>query len=87
MFRYREISELTGSGQTEGDWVDFPASPEPDPWGALLRQANLLPADVFGTGRSPRQGARRQAVPVAAAPAHRRADPQPRDGKDRIVRC
>ena len=26
--------------------MDFPASPEPDPWAALLRKANRLPADV-----------------------------------------
>jgi hypothetical protein len=35
--------ELTHSGVTEGDWVDFPPSPHPDPWGTLLKQANRLP--------------------------------------------
>jgi hypothetical protein len=26
--------------------MDFPASPDPDPWGTLLKEANRLPADV-----------------------------------------
>jgi hypothetical protein len=46
MSEYRELSEPTHSGGAEGDWVDFPASPDPDPWAALLRQANHLPPDV-----------------------------------------
>jgi hypothetical protein len=43
---YQELSKPTHSGVAEGDWVDFPASPDPDPWGALLRQAGRLPPDV-----------------------------------------
>jgi hypothetical protein len=43
MSGYRELSEATHSGETASDWVDFPASPDPDPWGALLRQSNHLP--------------------------------------------
>jgi hypothetical protein len=35
-----ELYEPTNSGKAEGDWVDFPASPDPDPWGTLLREAN-----------------------------------------------
>jgi hypothetical protein len=46
MSGYRQLSEPTHSVETEGDWVDFPASPDPDPWAALLRQANRLPPDV-----------------------------------------
>jgi hypothetical protein len=42
MSGYRDPSKLTHSG--DGEWVDFPASPDPDPWGALLRQANSLSA-------------------------------------------
>lgn len=45
MFGYRELSEPTSSGEAEG-WVEFPASPDPDPWAALLREANRLPPDV-----------------------------------------
>jgi hypothetical protein len=40
MSGYRELSEPTRSG--EGEWVDFPASSDPDPWAALLRKANRL---------------------------------------------
>ena len=46
MSGYRVLLEPTCSGETGGDWVDFPASPEPDPWPALLREANRLPSDV-----------------------------------------
>jgi hypothetical protein len=42
--------ELTHSGETEGEWVDFPASPDPDPWGTLLRQANHPAPDVSRAG-------------------------------------
>jgi hypothetical protein len=55
MIRYgEELPEPTRSGESGGDWVDFPASPEPDPWASLLREANRL-----GAGRSARQVARR----------------------------
>ena len=37
---YRLLSEPTHWRETEGDWVDFPASPDPDPWAALCREAN-----------------------------------------------
>jgi hypothetical protein len=37
MSGYRELAH---SGAKEEDWVDFPASPDPDPWGTLLREAN-----------------------------------------------
>ena len=46
MSGYRERSQLTISQETEGEWVDFPASPEPDPWGTLLNGANRVPANV-----------------------------------------
>jgi hypothetical protein len=49
MFHYRELSELTKpahQGETGGDWMDFPPSSGPDPWTALLREANRLPADT-----------------------------------------
>ena len=46
MLRYREPPGPTRSEEREEEWVDFPASPEPDPWGALLREANCLPPDV-----------------------------------------
>ena len=45
MSGYRELSKPTHSGATDGDWVDFPASPDPDPWSALLREANHLPPE------------------------------------------
>jgi hypothetical protein len=47
---FRELSEPTHSEKTEGDWVDFPASPDPDPWGTLLREANHLAPDVSRGG-------------------------------------
>jgi hypothetical protein len=31
--------------------VDFPASPDPDPWGTLLREANRFAPDVSHDGR------------------------------------
>jgi hypothetical protein len=40
MSGYRLLSEPTHWGETEGDWVDFSASPDPDPWAALSREAN-----------------------------------------------
>jgi hypothetical protein len=48
MSGYRQLSEPTHSGETEGDWVDFPASPDPDPWAALSREANRLDKRVGG---------------------------------------
>jgi hypothetical protein len=76
MLRYSELSGPTRPGEREGDWVDFPASPEPDPWAALLREANRLTPDVSGTGRSTRQGATHQIAPFACGHAHRRAEPE-----------
>jgi hypothetical protein len=46
MFRYRELSEPTHSEEAKGEWVNFPASPNPDPWAALLREANRVPPIV-----------------------------------------
>ena len=46
MSGYRLLSEPTRSGETAGDWVDFPASPDADLWAALSREANRLPPDV-----------------------------------------
>jgi hypothetical protein len=43
MSEYREPTEPTPSGDTKGEWVDFPASSAADPWAALLREANGLP--------------------------------------------
>jgi hypothetical protein len=46
MFRYRELSEPTRSEEGKREWVNFPASPNPDPWAALLREANRVPRIV-----------------------------------------
>lgn len=46
MSGYRDLSGPTHQGETAGDWVDFPASPNPDPWTTLLREANRLPPGV-----------------------------------------
>jgi hypothetical protein len=80
MSRYSEISEPTRLG--EGDWVDFPASPEPDPWAALLREASRLTPDVSGAGHSARQGATHQIAPFARSLAHRRAEPETATAKN-----
>jgi hypothetical protein len=45
MSGYRELSKPMHSAEMDGDWVDFPASPDPDPWGTLLREANLREAN------------------------------------------
>jgi hypothetical protein len=51
MFRYRELLEPTHSEEAKGEWVNFPASPTPDPWAALLREANhvtpIVPCDDY----------------------------------------
>ena len=39
-------SEPTHSKVTEGEWVDFPASPDPFPWEALLGGANRPSPDI-----------------------------------------
>jgi hypothetical protein len=75
MSRYRELSEPTHPGETDGDWVDFPASLEPDPWAALLREANRLPPGVSGAERAARQEAMHQIAAFARGRAHRRAEP------------
>jgi hypothetical protein len=46
MFRNRELSEPTRSEEPKREWVNFPASPNPDPWVALLREANRVPPTV-----------------------------------------
>jgi hypothetical protein len=46
MFRYRELSEPTRSEEPKGECVNFPASPNPDPWAAVLREANRVPPIV-----------------------------------------
>jgi hypothetical protein len=51
MFRHRELSEPTHSGEAKGEWVNFPASPNPDPWAALLREANRVPRHTKPRGR------------------------------------
>jgi hypothetical protein len=45
MSGYRELSKPTHWGATDGGWMDFPASPDPDPWSAFLREANHLPPE------------------------------------------
>jgi hypothetical protein len=50
MSGYREPSKPTLSEETEGDWVDFPASPDPDPWASLLKGANHFPPDASRGG-------------------------------------
>jgi hypothetical protein len=83
MIRYgEELSEPTRSGESDEDWLDFPASPEADPWAALMREANHLPPDVFGTGRSARQGATHQIAPFVRGRAHRRVEPETATAKN-----
>ncbi len=38
--------ELTHSGASEGEWVDFPACEDPDPWGTLLGRADRFASPV-----------------------------------------
>jgi hypothetical protein len=51
MSGYRGLSEPTHSGEADGEWVDFPASPDPDPWGTLLRQGGRVPPEGACGGR------------------------------------
>ena len=44
MSEYRELLEPVGSGETGGDGVHFPATPQADPWAAL--KSNSLPVGV-----------------------------------------
>lgn len=62
MFGHRE---LTHSGKLEGDWVDFPASPDPDPW-ARLTGANRLPVVVARGGHGDAKRLRGAAVTAVA---------------------
>jgi hypothetical protein len=47
MSRYGGTSEPTPSG--EGEWVDFPASSDPDPWAVLLAKQNHLASMLIET--------------------------------------
>jgi hypothetical protein len=47
MFRYREPAR---SEESKGEWVNFPATPNPDPWAALLREANRVPRHTKPSG-------------------------------------
>jgi hypothetical protein len=76
---YRELTEVIRSGGTEGDWVDFPASPEPDPWAALLREANRLPPEISRE----RQVAAHQIAFFARGRGHRRAQAEQVTAKNR----
>jgi hypothetical protein len=42
MSSYRDLSEPIRSEEAKGEWVNFPASPNRDPWAALLREANRV---------------------------------------------
>ena len=68
MFRFRELSEPTRSEEAKGEWVNFPASPKPDPWGALLREADrvrpIVPRDDY---RQTKAGAGLMMTSVAIA--------------------
>jgi hypothetical protein len=74
MFRYREPSEARHSGESGDDWVDFPVSPGPDPWAALMREANRLRPDVSAAGHGAQQGVKHQIAPFARGYAYRRAE-------------
>jgi hypothetical protein len=60
MFRHHELSEPTRSEEAKGEWVNFPASPKPDPWAALLREANRVPRH-----NKPREGLMMTTIAVA----------------------
>jgi hypothetical protein len=47
MSEYR--AEPTRSGDTEAEWVDFPASSDADPWATLLRKAHRPPPMLLET--------------------------------------
>jgi hypothetical protein len=69
MSEYQQLSEPTRFG--EGEWVDFPASSEADPWTALLRKANHLPPMIDGRngslpGRTPMVTRKRSNHPAIA---------------------
>jgi hypothetical protein len=50
MSGHRERSELTHLGEAVEEWVDFPPSPDPDPWETLLKEAHRLPPDDVSCG-------------------------------------
>jgi hypothetical protein len=70
VFGCRELSEPARPGESQGDWVDFPASPVPDPWAALLREASRFAHGVF----MPQREATHQIALFARGCAHRPAD-------------
>jgi hypothetical protein len=45
MSAYRHPAKPTHSEKAGEDWVDFPVSPDPDPWATLMREAGRLHAD------------------------------------------
>jgi hypothetical protein len=68
MFRYRELPEPTRSEEANGEWVNFPASPDPDPWAELLQEANrvtpVVPLDDYRKTK-PGGGAMMTSVAIA----------------------
>jgi hypothetical protein len=50
----QELSKPARREEADGDWVDFPANPEPAPWEALLPQANRGPIRSGGRYRGER---------------------------------
>jgi hypothetical protein len=74
MSGYRKLSERARPTETEGDWVDFPTSPDPDPWATLLRTGHHLPADFQGVrpGNTPGVGAAEKPVVRDAFETRRR---------------
>jgi hypothetical protein len=68
MLRYQELSEPMRSEEARGGWVNFPASPDPDPWAALFREANRVPTVVrFDDYRETKPGGGAMMASVAIA--------------------
>jgi hypothetical protein len=49
MSGYREPLEPTRSGDTEGEWVDFPTSSDPEPMGSPLEESKPPSPDLIET--------------------------------------
>jgi hypothetical protein len=63
----QDLSKMAFPKEAEGEWVDFPASPDPAPWEALLQQADRRPAVSCSSYRGARRAAGGMTTSLAVA--------------------